>query len=272
MILRRLPYFQSLAPELGWEIFHLALEESDERLWEIAEPCLYYAYHNQFAQVSLILERIVSSVTGKALETWGRISALAAFFDHVAIDDFVARLEFLGSADAWRGAATVWTDNENVAQHFEQCFFGLVAGLQQSGEIANVIAGEMYSLFQKSEPINYVSQEIVELYFSTIEQKQNDDRLDLYGFDDWLNAVSLHRPDDALAAAERFAEFVRHTNHPLYDFEAFSQLLTRLFREAEEREESDDGTMLRRVIALQDGFLAIGVNGLQDWLRDAERP
>ena len=82
----------------------------------------------------------------------------------------------------------------------------------------------------------------------------------------------MHRPDDALAAAERFAEFVRRTNNPMYHFATFSQLLTRLFREAEEREESDDGTMLRRIIALQDGFLATGVNGLQDWLRDAERP
>ena len=88
LILRRLPYFQSLAPELGWEFFTWRWRK-DERLWEIAEPCLYYAYHNQFAQVSLILDRIISSVTGKALETWGRISALAVFLDHVAIDDFV---------------------------------------------------------------------------------------------------------------------------------------------------------------------------------------
>jgi len=272
LILRRLPYFQSHAPELGWEIFHLALEESDERLWEIAEPCLYHTYYNQFEQVSLILDRIVSSATGKALETWGRISALAAFLGHVAIDDFVAGLELLGSADAWKGAASVWTYHENVAQHREQCFFGIYTGLQQCGEIAISIVGEMASLFQKNEPIIYVPQEIINLYFSAIEQKQIDDRFNLYGFDDWLNTSSLHRPDETLAAAERFADFIRCTNHHVYNFGAFSQLLTRLFREAEEREESDDGTMLRRVIALQDGFLASGVNGLQDWLRDAERP
>jgi hypothetical protein len=271
-ILRRLHYFQSHAPELGWEIFHLAMEESDERLWEIAEPCLYYNYHNQFEQVSIILDRIVSSATEKELESWGRISALAAFLGYVDINDFVDRLTLLANADAWKGAASVWTHHENVMQYRNQCFLGLMTGLQQSDEVTSSIATEMASLFQKSEPITSISREIVNLYFSAIEQKKDDGRFNLYGLDDWLNATSLNRPDDALAAAERFADFVLRTKHHLHDFGAFSQLLTRLFREAEEREESDGGTMLRRVIALQDGFLATGVNGLQDWLRDAERP
>jgi hypothetical protein len=95
----------------------------------------------------------------------------------------------------------VWTYHENVAQYCDQCFFGIHTGLQQSDEIASSIATEMKSLFQKSEPITYVSQEIVDLYFSAIEQKKSDDRFNLYGFDDWLNAGSLHRPDEALAAA-----------------------------------------------------------------------
>ncbi|WGS86174.1 ATP-binding protein [Methylomonas sp. UP202] len=272
LILRRLPYFQSYSPKLGWEIFHLALEDGDERLWVIAEPCLYYTYHNQFAQVSPILERIVTSTTGKSMEAWGRISALAAFLGHVSLNDFVARLCSLDSIDAWKGAASVWTHHENVAHHREQCFFGILKGLQQSGEIPISVAAEMSSLFRKNDPFTCVSLEIINLYFSAIEQKTTDQRFDLYGFDDWLNAISLNSPDEALATAERFTVFVRRSNHRLYDFGVFAQLLTRLFREAEEREESDQGVMLQRVIALQDSFLTIGVNGLQDWLRAAERP
>jgi hypothetical protein len=82
----------------------------------------------------------------------------------------------------------------------------------------------------------------------------------------------LNRPDDALAAAEAFASFIRFNKFPWYQCDAISQLLTRLFREAKEREESDGGVMLRQIIDLQDEFIAIGVHGLQDWLRDAERP
>ena len=47
--------------------------------------------------------------------------------------------------------------------------------------------------------------------------------------------------------------------------------MTRLFAEAEEREESDHGAMLKRVVAVQDLLLSLGVNSLNDWLEAAER-
>ena len=47
--------------------------------------------------------------------------------------------------------------------------------------------------------------------------------------------------------------------------------MTRLFAEAEEREESDHGTMLKRVVAVQDLLLSLGVNSINDWLKAAER-
>jgi hypothetical protein len=48
--------------------------------------------------------------------------------------------------------------------------------------------------------------------------------------------------------------------------------MTRLFSEAEEREESDCGAMLQRVVVAQDALLSLGVNGVADWLKAAERP
>jgi hypothetical protein len=48
--------------------------------------------------------------------------------------------------------------------------------------------------------------------------------------------------------------------------------LTSLFREAEEREESDNGEMLQRVLILQDSLIKKGVNNIESWLQDAERP
>jgi hypothetical protein len=272
LILRRLPYLQSRAPELGWKIFYLTLEGGDERLWEIAEPCLYYAYHNRFTEVSDILERIVSTAAGKALETWGRISALAALSEHINLHEFISRLQLLGSTDAWKGATSVWSHNGNVTQHPEQCFSGICAGLEEVGDIASSVAGEMSSLFGKDQPLALIPPNIFDKYLSTVEQDQSDSHFPFHDIDDWLNATSQLRSDETLVSAERFAVFVRRTKHPFYSLEALPQLLTRLFREAEEREESDTGIMLRKVIALQDAFLAIGVNGLQEWLRDAERP
>lgn len=272
LILRRLPYFQSHAPELGWEIFYLAMEDDDERLWQVAEPCLYHAYYNHFDEVSRVLERMVSTATGEALETWGRISALAVLSGSIDLHDFISQLQTLGSVDAWTGAASVWSHKGNMAQHSDQCVFGISTGLQESGNIASSVARKMSSLFRKDKLFMVVSSGIIDKYLSAIEQDQSGKRFHLNNFGGWLNAMSQCRPDDALVSAERFAVFVRNTKYQLYDLRDISQLMTRLFREAEEREESDNGAMLRRVIVLQDAFLAIGVNGLQEWLRDAERP
>ncbi len=272
LILRRLPYLQSQSPELGWELFHLALDDDEPRLWKEAEPCLYYAYHQRFAEVAKVLQRLVSQSTGEPLETWGRISALAAFVGYIDFQPFIHQLETLASTDAWKGAATVWTHKDNYAKHAQQCLAGIRAGLSQSNEVATTIARELSSLFDKEQPPICISWDIVDLYFSAYEQDRSGEGFHLYGFDEWLNALSQSNPDESLATCERFAAFMRGGIHPVYDCEPLSQLLTRLFREAEEREESDDGQMLSRVIALQDAFLAIGVNGLQDWLRDAERP
>lgn len=48
--------------------------------------------------------------------------------------------------------------------------------------------------------------------------------------------------------------------------------MTCLFREAEEREESDSGSMLQRVVSLQDMLLLLAVDGANSWLKAAERP
>ena len=48
--------------------------------------------------------------------------------------------------------------------------------------------------------------------------------------------------------------------------------MTRLFAEAEEREESDQGDMLQRVVTIQATLLALGVSSISDWLEAAERP
>ncbi|MCY1465418.1 hypothetical protein D9M71_835580 [compost metagenome] len=76
-----------------------------------------------------------------------------------------------------------------------------------------------------------------------------------------------------MAAAEIYLAYVSHCGPVLYDHENnLTQLMTRLFADAEDREESDGGAMLRRVVAAQDTLLSLGVSGVADWLKAAERP
>lgn len=274
LILRRLPYLQSKNFKLGWNLFHLAMQDA-EGLWQIAEPCLYYAYHNHFEVVGPLLARLRSEGSGEDLETWGRISALATMTQHINFTEFLRDLKALDNTEAWQGAATVWTNSGNIHQHREQCLAGMDSGLNAGGAHALAVAGQMDHLFGDKTAAISVPIELIRRCFSVFENESESENKHhrLFGFHEWLNATSQHDPEQALAATEIYLAYVSHSKPYLYDHEnSLTQLMTRLFAEAEEREESDCGAMLKRVVVIQDTLLSLGVNGVVDWLKAAERP
>lgn len=273
LLLRRLPYLQSHHPELGWELFHLAMQESSPGLWGMAAHCLYYAYHQKFDVVAPWLARIYREGSGKDFEAWGRISALAALSKRLDFADFLAELNTLKSAEAWNGATSVWVNTNNIQQYREQCFIGLKTGLRPENMHAVTVAQKSLKLFQEVTPPISVPIELIRRSFHLLKAETDSARRNFFGFDAWLNATSLRDPMYALEAAEIYLDFVRHTKPYVYDHDNnLTQLLTRLFAQAEEQEESDNGAMLQRVVKLQDALLAAGVHGVNDWLKAAERP
>lgn len=273
MILRRLSYFQYLQPELGWELFDIITSKSNDELWEIAEPCLYYSCRNDFIRVSKSLDKIYKTSTAKALQTWGRISALAVLNQQIDYHDFMDQLQQRDSIDAWTGAMTVWTNSKNIVSHQEVCFDSILVGLQnQNDAIVISVAKAIVKIFRNKKSIVYVPLNIVNFFFDVLERSKDNNHFGLYDFDGWLANLAKNYPQDALTLAFRFIKFVQKTDFHFYSHEnAIFQLLNRLFREAEEIEEVDNGGMLQQVIALQDACLAINVNGFENWLRDAER-
>lgn len=274
LILRRLPYLQSKAFDLGWDLFHLTMQNA-ERLWEIAEPCLYYVYHNHFEVVRPLLARLRCKGSGKDLETWGRISALATMTRHIDLAELLEDLKALDKTEAWQGAATVWTNFENIQQHREQCLSGLEAGLNAGATHAEAVAEQMGHLFNDKSAVISVPIDLIRRCFDVFKNDSDKEKKHhrLFGFHEWLNATSQHDPEQALAATEIYLAYVSHCKPYLYDHEnSLTQLMTRLFAEAEEREESDYGAMLQRVVVAQDTLLSLGVNGVADWLKAAERP
>lgn len=274
LILRRLPYLQGKAFDLGWDLFHRAMQNPD-RLWKISEPCLYYAYHNHFEMVRPLLACIRSKGKGKDLKTWGRISALATMTRHIDFVDLLEDLKALDKTEAWQGAATVWTNLGNILQYREQCLSGLDAGLNAGSAHAEAVAEKMGHLFNDKSAVISVPIELIRRCFDVFKTDSDKEKKyhRLFGFHEWLNATSQHEPEQALAATEIYLGYVIHSKPHLYDHEnSLTQLMTRLFAEAEEREESDDGAMLRRVVVAQDTLLSLGVNGVAEWLKAAERP
>lgn len=273
LILRRLPYLQSLQPDLGWELFDLAMQESTTGLWAMAEPCLYHTYYQKFDIVAPWLSRLYRDGQDKDLETWGRISALAAFSEHIDFSAFLSELISRNAGQAWCGAASVWTHLSNMQQHRDQCLKGIREGLSAANPAAAAVARKCRGLFREKTPLVSVPTELIRRCFTLLEAEADSMQRDLYGFDEWLNATSARDPMSALESTEIYLDYVRRVTTDLYDYENnLTQLLTRLFAQAEEQEESDAGAMLQRVVAVQDTLLALRVNGVNDWLKDAERP
>lgn len=272
LILRRLPYLQDYQPELGWELFHIIVQDATG-LWEIAEPCLYYAYHNHFEKIIPFLVHIRDEGSDKDLATWGRISALAALAGHIDIRFLLNDLTMMDNTEAWQGAASVWTHSENIKKHRELCLTGIDAGLNANPSHAAVVARKMKRLFNENNPRVSIPIALIQHCF-TIFESENENKHDrFFGIDKWLNETSHHDPEQALAVAEIYMNYVKRTQSHLSDYgNDFPQLMTRLFAEAEEREESDQGAMLQRVVSLQDTLLSLGVNGVNNWLKAAERP
>lgn len=273
LILRRLPHLQSFQPDVGWELFDFAMQESATGLWAMAEPCLYYAYHQKFDIVAPWLARLAREGQGKDLEVWGRISALAALSKKIDFPNLISELMERNATETWRGAASVWTHPANMQQHREQCLAGIQTGLSTENPHAAVVARKCRGLFREETPLVSVPTELIQCCFALLEAATESPERDVYGFDAWLNATSTRDPMSALESAEIYLNYVRRVKPYLYDHENnLTQLLTRLFAQAEEQEESDHGAMLQRVVAVQDTLLALGVNGVNDWLKVAERP
>ncbi|MGN8275143.1 AAA family ATPase [Pseudomonas sp. SMN5] len=272
IILRRLPYLQSKRPELGWNLFHLTMNNSCG-LWRIAEPCLYYSYHNHFEIVKPLLARLLDEGNGKDLETWGRISALATMTKHISSEDLFANLYRSDSIAAWEGAIAVWANSENIKQHRELCINGMDTGLSSASPHSNVVAKKMMSIFRENSPVIELPITIIRKFFSAINNDSNKRNHDLFGFHEWLNSHSQNDPEQAMAALEIYLEYAIRNKLHIYDYQnSLTQLITRLFAEAEEKEESDSGALLQRVVIMQDTLLSLGVNGIVDWLKAAERP
>jgi len=251
LILRRLPYLQSQNPALGWDLFERAMQNANG-LWQDAESCLHYAYRNDFKKIAPMLDRIHREGSEEDRETWGRISALSAFSNRIDLDVLLEDLKFLDATKAWQGAASVWTHLENIKQHRDQCLVGIKAGLNANSPHAEMMAQKMEKLFYTNTPVISIPIELVRLLFTVLERdSKNKHHHDLFRFGQWLNATAHHDPEQAIAATETYLIYVKHTKPYLYDRENnLTQLMTRLFAEAEEREESDNGGMLQRVVSL----------------------
>jgi len=247
LLLRRLPHVQHLWPEFGWDLFALAFQKNATELWEEAEACLRYVPYETAAPW---LARLAHEGKGKALQAWGRLSALAALQQHIDAPALLKELKSLNDKEAWEGAASVWSFPGNWPQYRKQCLAGLKAGLSAKNQHALAVAHPLSKLFleETSPPL---PQELLRRYFTLL---QSDSALSPHNLWAWIKGVSCQNPSFALEVAEEFVQTpgaaLPLRCHPL------PPLLARLWVYAEEQEASDGGATVQRVVALQDSLRA----------------
>jgi hypothetical protein len=272
ILLCRLPGLVFHNSTIGWSVFARAVAHPSEHLWSIAEGCLYSGTARDFDTVARYLQQIDAAGMGKAATTWGRVSAIACLAGLAPWEELFERLLTLKNNDAWGGAVDAFVQNVGYAHHRAACFEGLIAGLERAPE-PSAFLEQMRVLFRERESgVVPVPDKLVKLCFSAIEHLDHSRGLLVGPFEEWIADLADAWPDLALAAGNVFADFVGRTNVVVYDHRPTATMLTRLFREAEEREESDSGAMLAQIIRLQDALLSAGVWGLEQWLTEAERP
>jgi len=268
VLLRRLPVLQYWLPELGWRVFDLATVGGNAEIWTEAEQCLYYAYHQHFDLVAPHLDRMCEA---GAFESWGRIAALAYLAGHIPVHEFFHHLIEVTEGSAWKGAIQVFACNAGADEHRDTCIGALLWMLEHTPTPSDAANQIHHHLFSLTPPIRRLPVGFVQLFFRARNQVEGERCGPLFSFLEWLSVIAPNSPDEVLEAMETMLAHEQSPSTDLWHSDDFS-VLSSLFHEAEEREQSDSGQFLTRVIALQDALLKIGANGLDQWLKDAERP
>lgn len=268
LVLRSLPFTLYHAQDLGWTLFERALFAGDVRPWKHAYNCLYYNYHQRFPIVSGYLSILRSDRSQEALELWSRISTLSCLSRHITFDDLMADLREIDLDDAWSGAASIFAANLNECRLRESCTQGLLASIGGAEDKGKILS-EMFRIFSNSTG-NLINLALIKSYFNAFAARETRHGRDVYGVGDWLVSVGVVDPEYALTAIEIMLEHSAQLD--TWDGAPYAKLMTALFREAEERELTDQGQFLSRVVAVQDALLRLGMRSLDDWLKDAERP
>ncbi|XHS79315.1 hypothetical protein ACFJGW_04900 [Burkholderiaceae bacterium UC74_6] len=269
IVLSGIPRLLFEGDKLGWDLFEAALSGDGELDWLAAENALYAAYHRHYDRIRQFLNRARESSMEGGQAVWGRITALAVLSGHLTLEVLLDDLICTGSEDGWSGAMQVWVANLFHPEHQNTCLAGLRVALTQpkAGPVWQREAGTIFAATESALPLPLAFlQSLVTSDFGG-QPRHLPNHLD-----DWLAANSDYRFEDSLELAQTAVAEIKAGAEFYFDNDSLGVILTSLFREAEDREELDDGSALKRVIALQDAVLSLPHTSIESWLRAAERP
>ena len=264
-LLWHLPYTGYKSKELGWQIFNIIFSKKQIHLWGLTERFLYYQYYQNFEMVKPCLDRMKNEAIDEAGATWGRLSALSMIQGQINRQEFFEELKEIDKKDVWDGALSVFIANlemnpDGVCQQSLREFIKV-------NNVQREFGHEVDGAFRLDEKGKYINAETGELFINSLTL-DDDKAPNMHFFIDWIEYQATINPMIALELCEsllsRLQSFESRPN--LWHSKPLISTLTKILRESDEM---DDLELINRAVRLQDQFLLMGIEGMEEYFVEA---
>ncbi|MEZ5104496.1 MAG: hypothetical protein R2757_08370 [Draconibacterium sp.] len=251
--------------ELGWQIFNIIFDRTQAHLWASGEKFLYHQYYENFEKVKPYLNRIKSEAINETGATWGRLSALCMIQGHIDQQEFFEELKEIDKRDVWDGALSVFIANleKNPDGLCQKSFRDFINENKIQKEFGHKIDGA----FNLNEKGKYINAETGKLFINFLTL--DDDKMPkMHSFIDWIEYQATVNPIIALELCESLLSKLQsfETKSKFWYSKPLISTLTTILREADEM---DDLKLIKRAVRLQDQFLFMEINGMDEYLEEA---
>ncbi|CAA6810026.1 MAG: Unknown protein [uncultured Thiotrichaceae bacterium] len=266
-IIDYIPYMTYKRPEWGFQLFSDIYDDNPPAyLWESAQRHLYYQYHSNFEYVHPYLGRMLQSGNSEALKVWGLLSTMSHLSGHISQDQLFEQLAAVNQEEGWIAASQVFAANLDKHVRDGACVNGLTRILELELGLPRVIS-EIEDAFDLKKQGNYLGVDFALLYIDRVSF--DEERWSITHLLDWIASLSSRDPLTTLELMERLAEKLSSEYaRQMYDGKSLIQALNSLLREADE---TDDEELIARVIRLQDRFLQLDLDGIDDFFKAVEK-
>jgi hypothetical protein len=251
--------------DLSWQIFNIIFNVKQTLLWASAERFLYNQYYQNFEMVKPCLDRIKDEAIDEVGATWGRLSALCMIQGHINQREFFGELKTINKKDVWDGALSVFIANleKNQDGVCQQSFREFI----KVNNIQKEFGHEVDRAFRLDKKGKYINAEAGELFINSMTL-DDEKAPNMHFFIDWIEYQATTNPMTALELCEnllcKLQSFESKPN--LWHSKPLISTLTKILREADEM---DDLELISRAVRLQDQFLLMGIDGMEEYFVEA---
>lgn len=257
--------------EMAWELFNELV--TDEQLYGTngVYHFLYYCYHREIDLVIPHLKTMYTSQIDSIGKNWGQLEALCYLGNKITKEVFEEDLRSAQTETSWEGALNVYLSNLEDRHDAEskniinKCLEEIRFILDSKKEVLTRETNLIHT-FHSSEIKDHTLIQLVKI----ILEKKPSICIKIHSFFSWMAKAAPNHVDDILEIMETLSQNTVAEDWKYFYGSQILTVITKLFKEGESREISDQGQFLRRSLAIIEHLQKKHVN-LDDWYNTFER-